>query len=117
MGEKKTYAVVRTRFTGEHRWENAPEEVDFLRNNHRHEFHVEVKVEQFHDDRDVEYIMLKRKVDDIINEWPHDLDTTSCEMMCDDLYQALSAHIEGERAYVVKVFEDGENGAEVHYEP
>lgn len=117
MGEKKTYAVVRTRFTGLHRWNDAPPEVGFLREKHRHEFHVEVKVEQFHDDRDVEYIKLKRKVDEIIDGWPYNLGERSCEMMCDDLHQALSAHIESKRSYVVKVFEDGENGAEVHYEP
>lgn len=120
----RTWATVRTRFEGIHRWGGAPEEVAFLRNAHRHEFHVEVQVQQFHDDRDVEYIMLKQSVDDFIHAahgseyQPYDLGQKSCEMIAKELIKYLMDTIpEGEnRAYRAKVFEDGENGAVVEVE-
>lgn len=95
-----------TRFEGFHRWPDAPPEVAFLAVRHRHVFHVRVEVAVEHNDRDVEFIMLKRAVEqwietrrltDAVANW-------SCERWADELLQAFDA----ER---VEVSEDGENGA------
>lgn len=111
-----SYAVVQTRFVGYHRWDEAPDHVSHLRETHRHEFHVKVKVEQFHDDREVEYLTLKREVDDILETFPSDLGESSCEMIAKDIIYVLHKRYDNDRDYRVEVFEDGENGAVVEVE-
>lgn len=104
----KTRVFCRTRFEGFHRWPEAPEEVGFLRSLHRHEFHVEVTVDVDHDDRDVEFILLKRQTDQAIERLKHTNDTKSwsCERWAQRLLHKLNASR-------VVVSEDGENGAVV----
>ena len=116
MGEVTSFAKVETRFQGLHRWDDAPAEVKFLRNEHRHEFHVIVQVEQFHDDREVEYIMLKRWVDEQMDKWPYNRGQSSCEMMADQLLQKLKEEYGQDRQYRIEINEDGENGALLEYE-
>jgi hypothetical protein len=96
----------RTRFEGFHCWPDAPDEVRFLRDPHRHEFHVRVWHEVNHDNRDIEFILYKRSVDMLIRTAKMHEDTMhwSCETW---------ARYIGERmqAATVEVSEDGENGA------
>lgn len=114
-----TWAMVQTRFEGIHRWEGAPHDVDFLTDDHRHEFHVTVQVEQFHDNRDVEYIMLKDELDHWLNNvWqpantskPYELGEMSCEMIAKDILEWVQDLHGTDRRYTVEVTEDGENGA------
>lgn len=104
-----TYTVFcTTRFEASHSWPAAPDPVAFLRDPHRHEFHVRVEVRVDHDDRDIEFIMLKREVDRFIAEDLGEVNF-SCEMYAD----AIKAHVEDEygRPARVEVSEDGENGA------
>lgn len=59
----KTVVFCTLQIDGTHYWKDCPiEEVSFLRNNHRHMFHIKAYKEVFHDDRDVEFIWLKRKM-------------------------------------------------------
>jgi hypothetical protein len=107
------WAIIRTRFIGMHHWPTAPEGRHVhLRNPHRHEFHVEVWVEQEHDDRDVEYLDAKDRIDAFIADWPFDLGHKSCEMMAREILSWLPDAF-GLRVYRCGVFEDGENGAMV----
>lgn len=104
----RTWASVRFQVERYHRWPDAPNTVAFLRNLHRHMFHVEVRVEQHHDDRDVEYILLRRlcvALSDMY-DWQ---ERTSCE----DFARYLQKRVSDEygRAVRVSVHEDGENGA------
>ena len=118
MPVEDTFAEVNTRFTGEHKWPDAPDEVAFLRNYHRHEFHVRVTVEQMHNDRDVEYIMLKRALNDFLDEWPQKLGSKSCEMMAEEILEDfLLSEYGNDRRYTVEVLEDGENGGGVSWRP
>lgn len=119
------FAEVQTTFRGIHRWDAAPKEVDFLRRPHRHEFHVTVMVEQFHDDRDIEYIMFKRALNRWLDEYGpdigeyKDLGENSCEMIATDIFDDFIAdEVEDvdKREIEVHVLEDGENGAVVRYE-
>lgn len=99
--------IARTRFEGFHCWPGAPEEVKFLRDLHRHEFHVKVWKIVNHDDRDVEFILYKRQIDNAIAFAQHtnNVDNWSCERWARAIGDAVQA--DG-----VEVSEDGENGAE-----
>jgi len=109
-----TWAKVQTRFEALHRWDDAFDEVKFLTNPHRHEFHLTVMVEQNHDDRDVEYIFLKRRLEDWLDDYipeDKDLDQMSCEMIAKDILKQLQHWYSEDRDYRIEVTEDGENGA------
>ena len=105
---KGTYVYCTTQFEGFHRWPNPSSDVKFLANLHRHMFHVKVWVKVKHDDRDMEFIGLKRNIDSICNQkFP---DTFSCEQIA----KAIVARIEdlGDiKIHSVEVSEDGEYGA------
>lgn len=104
----KTNIIVRLQFEGVHAWYDCPlDEVDFLRAKHRHIFFVEAKKEVSHDNRQVEIILLKRKMQNYIKQtWNGELDQMSCEMIAKHLL------IEFALCYC-SVTEDNENGAEV----
>lgn len=113
----KSYIVVKLQVEGIHRWPAAGDhfpEVEYLSHPHRHIFHIECKKEVFHDDRDVEFILFKRE----INEYLHrkyfnkkfkyqmcDFKSMSCEMIARELLEQFEL-------VSCSVFEDGENGAE-----
>jgi hypothetical protein len=98
---------VSTRFVGFHRWKDAPNQVIYLRDWHRHEFHVQVGVAVQGSDREVEFLQLKDAVKSFVRgnyegkyfEW-------SCEQLAERLMTAFGACF-------VEVSEDGENGATV----
>jgi len=102
----KASVFVRTSFEGFHRWPDAPAEVDFLRRRHRHVFHVKAEWRVSHDDRDIEFILAKRRLDDAIavHRLDEDRSTWSCESWARWIIEALGAAR-------VEVSEDGENGA------
>jgi hypothetical protein len=124
----KTEVYCTLQLEGFHNWENCPiDEVDFLRSPHRHMFHFKCWVDVSHDDRDVEFIMLKRRVQTYLFdrygetiEFEHFLMTVkssyswlvfnsmSCEMIARDLMEAFNLS-------KCEVNEDGENGAVLTY--
>lgn len=104
--------VVKTQFEDFHKWSEAPEEVAFLRNIHRHIFFVEVKCIVEHDDRELEFFMVKKQLDYLIKK---DIKIMpigkSCEMMANKIKNILQ--IKYKRPFEVSVFEDNENGVEI----
>lgn len=112
---RRTYVKINTRLSDFiHCWPEAPEEVDFLRNPHRHELHISVEVAVTHNDRDIEFFMLKRAVDSFLEEvrgeWPLRI---SCEEICHQLVDFIIGKY-GERDFIeARVFEDGEVGSTV----
>jgi len=94
-----------------HRWPAAPEKVAFLRNLHRHLFHVNVRVQQFQDDRDLEYFLLREEVGEIVNGFKWE-ERTSCEMLALSVKRTLEMRYL-DRMVQVSVYEDNENGCEV----
>lgn len=103
---------VKTTFEAFHNWPTAPEAVIFLQNPHRHLFYVNVKVFVSHDDRDVEFFMLKKEVDTFLYRWQGEsLGPMSCEMMATQLLEFFVAN--GYDCFYTSVYEDDENGAEV----
>jgi len=90
------------------------DDVSFLGVAHRHIFHFKVRIEVFHDDRDIEFIQFKRWLEKLYNEDILELNHKSCEMISDDLYQEISARFPG-RFVEIEVSEDGENGSLIYY--
>lgn len=104
--------ILNTRFSATHQWSRCPyPEVAYLKMEHRHEFHVQMKFKVRHDDRDIEFIRMKEIVNRfIVNNWEAKfLGNMSCEMIAKRLMKEFDA-------CYVRVMEDGENGAEVFSE-
>ena len=89
-------------------------DVSFLANAHRHIFHFRVAIDVFHNDRDIEFIQFKRWLESLYNTDIIQLDFKSCEMIADDLYDQIAARYPN-RAVVIDVSEDGENGCIINY--
>lgn len=89
-----------------HRWPDAPPEVAFLRDSHRHLFWFKCWVDVTHNDRDVEFILLKRQLSDAVAKKTHDEETLNWS--CEHWAQWL---IETQGLTRCEVSEDGENGA------
>ena len=88
--------------------------VSFLANEHRHIFHFRVELEVFHDDRDVEFILLKRELESLYTSGTLQLNYMSCEMIA----RELAAYIQEtypHREVVIEVSEDGENGCRLYF--
>jgi hypothetical protein len=89
-------------------------DVSFLGWPHRHMFHFKVGIQVFHNDRDLEFIQVKRWLLNQYNTGVLELNYKSCEMIADDLYQVIATRYP-ERDIAILVSEDGENGCEVYY--
>lgn len=89
-------------------------DVSFLGYPHRHIFHFKVRIQVFHDDRDIEFIQFKRWLENLYNQGTLELNHKSCEMISDDLYQQISAKYPS-RFVEIEVSEDGENGSLIYY--
>lgn len=86
-------------------------DVSFLASPHRHIFHFKVTAEVNHDNRDIEFIQLKRKCESWLKDGTMQLDYKSCEMMAREMIDLLQDEYGRSRSYAVEVSEDGENGA------
>lgn len=100
---------------GFHRWPGAPEGRGYLRERHRHAFHVRAEVEVSHADRDVEFHDLQ----DLIRLWWGPAAREWGASSCEEIAQGVIDQLEGDgyRVASVTVAEDGENGATVRVLP
>ena len=99
---------------GIHCYPDAPDDVAFLRNPHRHIFEFKVWIEIFHNDRDIEFIQFKRKLEALYDTRALQLDNKSCEMISDELHAQIRQDYPG-REIRIEVSEDGENGSLICY--
>lgn len=98
---------IKTTFEAMHRWEDAPEEVFYLKDYHRHVFFVKLGKRVRVLDREIEFIQLKHKVDEYCNKtYDQKYLEDSCEMIAENLLHVFDADY-------VEVSEDNENGARV----
>jgi len=112
-----TNVIVKLQVEGLHSWPDAKKivpEVGFLSDPHRHIFHITAKKRVNHDDRDVEFIMFKRDIEQYFRDKYFDMSyrchwfgAKSCEMIAKEVLQFFACEY-------VSVFEDNENGAEVY---
>lgn len=108
----KTEVYCTLQVEGTHNWPNCPfEEVSYLRVPHRHVFHIKAYKEVFHDDRDVEFIMLKHQLQEFMYNSYYQSDVKlhvfgarSCEMIGRELLDCFELSR-------IEVSEDNENGA------
>lgn len=111
----KRSIIVRTSFEGMHQYKDAPEEVKFLRDLHRHIFYIEAEMEVSHNDRELEFIMVKRGIEKFIKDDILFSDGVSCEQMAEAIIKYLIYRY-GERQMIVGVYEDNENGGKIYHE-
>ena len=109
--KKEVYCKLQ--FEAIHNWTNCPiDEVGYLRNPHRHIFHIKAFVQVNHNDRDQEFIVLKHRVTEFLNNYYNenseyncaDIGSTSCEMLAELLINQFNLSR-------CEVNEDNENGA------
>lgn len=88
-----------------HNWPNCDiDEVSFLKYPHRHMFHIKAYKKVIHDDRDTEFIVLKRKIANYLQEtYNNDFGPMSCEMIARELITKFNL-------CACDVSEDNENG-------
>lgn len=115
----KTYIRVRTQFEGFHYYPGASEidpRIAFLEKEHRHMFHVEVKISVTHDDRELEFFLVKWALNEFIESGSQN--HKSCEMIARDiLEQHLIPNYGNNRTYEITVSEDGESDGIIEYTP
>lgn len=114
--EPERFIMVNFQFEFEHRWPEAPPEVHFLRHKHRHMMHVRVLISVQHNDRELEFIMVKRDLQQWVEKskgsWPL---RTSCEDIAQMLTQYIRHQYGSDRFVQITVLEDGENGAVIRW--
>ena len=101
---------------GIHCYPDAPEEVKYLRDLHRHKFNFKVTIEVFHDDREIEFHLFQNWIISLYNSGVISFDYKSCEMLASELIDAICIKYPN-REIEVEVSEDGECGASLAYEP
>ena len=100
---------------GFHRYPDAPEDVAYLKNVHRHLFKFQVCIEVEKRDRELEFHQFLNWLDSLYQD-SLALDYKSCEMLSDD----LAAHINTRyptRQFDIEIWEDGECGSKASYFP
>lgn len=130
--------IVTFQLPGLHRYPKAAASHHYLASTHRHMFHIRAEMQVFHEDREVEFIAVKEKLqaytESLLNGtalaaepelepelepeqvYAFKIGTYSCEMIAEVLATKLQAwypHPSSgrNRWVIVEVTEDGENGA------
>lgn len=91
------------------------DDVSFLGLPHRHIFHFKVWIEVYHDNRELEFIQVKRFINRLYEGGTLDADSKSCEMLADELYTKLAEKFGGSREIRIEISEDNENGCYIEY--
>lgn len=110
----QTFVYITTQREFFHRYKDAPDEVAYLRNMHRHLLHINAKVEVFDADREIEFIMFKHRIDEYLDSVVYQANT-SCETVAYSILNFIRDKYGNHRDIKIVVSEDGENGVEVVY--
>lgn len=117
----KSFIFVKTQKEGFHFWKDAPAQISFLRNVHRHIFFIETYISIKHNNREIEFFMFKKEVESMItNIWyKYNLDNigcsgVSCEMISNELRTKI-IELYPKREVRIYVSEDNENGSYIEY--
>jgi len=110
----KTTIVVKLQYEATHNWpgvvEAMPEKthIHFLQYPHRHLFYITMEKIVLHNDRDIEIIDFKQKVERFLKEkFDGNCNNWSCEMLAQHLLNMFDCEF-------VEVLEDNENGSRVY---
>ena len=101
----ETCVWVKLRFIGFHRWKEAPGQYNFLKDWHRHEFHISAGKKVTELNRQIEFLRLKDQMLAYVREvYEGKRFELSCEMIAHDLIGIFGLSF-------CSVSEDDENGA------
>ena len=110
----KTCIVVSMQIEGIHCWPECDvDSVAFLKHPHRHIFHIKIKKQVRHTDRQIEIIRMKRCATESLKMKYYNHDDGCCNfgrMSCEDIATLIFRDYNLDSC---EVLEDGENGAEV----
>lgn len=110
--------TVRGQYVGFHAYEDAPDEVAFLKNSHRHVFKWEAHIEVYHNDRELEFFIVQSKIENLIVPFATLTGNLgSCETQAERILKGLVNLYGADRWYKVSVSEDGENDGAVIWDP
>ena len=110
--------IVTNNFRGYHRYADAPKNVSFLKEMHRHVFNVKTTVEVFHNERDIEFFQLQNHIESFVryhytkaySDYVDGIFIQSCESLAEAILRDIHETYPG-RCVRVEVWEDNENGA------
>lgn len=89
-------------------------DVSHLGSRHFHYFNFKVWVEVTHSNRQIEFIQLRRWIEDQYGSGSLDVNSKSCEMLAEDLYLLLSKKYPNVEIRI-DVSEEGINGAYLEF--
>ena len=101
---------------GTHYWNKAEAPVKFLSNEHAHDFNIYIECDVYHDDRDLEFYILRNKILEIFKEeFEYNglmfvFGNASCETIAKTIYKQLELAY-GKRDWLIKISEEGIQGA------
>lgn len=98
-----------------HRYPDAPDEVAYLRDFHRHVAHIRVDIEVYHNERELEFIMVKHAISQYVSELVRTVKDNSCESIAENIIEFVKKTYGDNRDIIVEVSEDGENGCVLMY--
>lgn len=107
----KSSIIVKTNFEGIHCHPKAVDDVDFLRQPHRHNFYITAKIGLKEGEAELEPTVIKRGINSFLYSKPFTVQY-SCVQMAKDIIGMLERTF-GERNITVGVYEDNENGGKV----
>ena len=108
----KKFIIVTTEKVGFHKYNDAPDNVAFLRDIHRHKFYIKMGLEVRHTNRELEFFTVLNELNYFLNQGEDKpMMINSCEMLATQIKEW--ADKEYQRNCWVEVWEDNENGARV----
>jgi hypothetical protein len=126
MMPASTFVQIGAQADGLHHWPNASVPDDYLGTPHRHLFVVTVRLQVFHDDREIEINAAARWLTVLLptlsdvprtGDGPIDFGAQSCERLAVRIAEALQQRHGDHRAITVTVLEDGLLGAGYSWQP
>jgi len=91
-------------------------DVSHLATRHFHYFNFKVWVEVKHSNRDIEFIQMRRWIDDQYSNGSLELNHQSCEMLSDALFEKLTEKYP-DMEIRIDISEEGINGSYTEYKP
>lgn len=114
MIQRFIYVTLQQEFI--HQYKDAPEEVSYLRYPHRHLAHIKVQIEVYHNERELEFIMVKHKISAMLQDYLRVTCGHSCETIAEFIINFVQEEYGNNRDIIVDVSEDGENGCQLIYQ-
>lgn len=113
---RKIFITVKNQFDDLHCYPGAPEQVGYLTSLHRHTFMITSTIQVFHEDRELEFYMVKDYIDTLTTKIRNMDMSKSCENIAVFILDNLKQTYGDNRFYRISCSEDGWNEATVEQE-